>query len=270
MTHKLSGLRNLLEDDIKFFQLAFIPTSVKLDFFFKKYYLIFKSKILKSDNYQVKLFDRLLAFDNPFGASFLQKVYIDNAFLKNYIPEHAVIIDVGANIGQFNIFCTNYLLAKRVYSFEPLKETYDKLIVNVNSKDCYNFAISTKKSLRLYIPGTTLMASSYPRNRDNLSEEVSTVKLDDIDRIKNERQIDLLKIDTEGSEYDVLISSGEILNKTKYLLIEASVARPSEGTIVDIISLLKSKLRNIKLIDVGYIYHLEQKVDSIDLLFQCV
>jgi len=268
MIGKLKRLYSLLENDVSFFRLS-LPFTIKVDFVIKKYYLILKNKVFRSNHYESRIFNKSIIFDNPFGIGFLQNVYIDNSFLKKYIPENSIIIDIGANIGQFNIFCTNYLHAKTIYSLEPIKKVYDKLILNVNKNNCYNYAISTEKKLKLYTPGTTLMSSSYKRNEEDLCEEVKTVKLDDLDKIKKEEKIDLLKIDTEGSEYDVLISSENTLKKTKYLLIETSVGRPSDGTIIDIISLLKCKLNNIRLVDIGYVYRLEQKVDSIDLLFQC-
>ena len=44
--------------------------------------------------------------------------------VKEMIPPKAVIIDAGANIGNHTIFFSRVCGAGRVYSFEPLRETF--------------------------------------------------------------------------------------------------------------------------------------------------
>jgi hypothetical protein len=43
--------------------------------------------------------------------------------------------------------------------------------------------------------------------------------------------IDLLKIDTEGSEYDIISSADKVLDKTKLDMIEMSIFRESAGNL---------------------------------------
>ena len=49
---------------------------------------------------------------------------------------------------------------------------------------------------------------------------VKQILLSDYIRSKNIRKIDLIKIDTEGYEFDVLKGSRDILNITKYIFFE--------------------------------------------------
>jgi len=54
-------------------------------------------------------------------------------------------------------------------------------------------------------------------------------------------RINLLKIDTEGSEMDVLRSAGELLDKTDVVLVEMSIFRKNTGNIFAVGSFLETR-----------------------------
>ena len=124
-------IKRSIELDLEFIKLG-LPAGDKLAFIIKKYSLLIKNFVFgftKNKSY-ISVFKRKYYFDDRFGIAFLQSVYIDNAFLKNYVPPNATIVDIGGNIGQFRFFCENYLSTEKVYSFEPVKETYKTLVLN--------------------------------------------------------------------------------------------------------------------------------------------
>eukprot|EP01041_Mallomonas_annulata_P008793 gene8793-18187_t len=62
---------------------------------------------------------------------FLRHVYMKNGIV---ISEGSVIIDVGANIGLFSLYCINILRCKMVVAIEPIPPIFDVLRRNLSSK----------------------------------------------------------------------------------------------------------------------------------------
>ena len=246
--------------------------------FYKKIIFIIKKYIVITKNYIIgfnpgksftKIFGEKYFYNDKFEPAFLQSVYVDHSFLSNFIKENGIIIDVGANIGQFNFFCRNYLKASKVYSFEPIKNTFEVLKKNIPD-NIYNMAISSQKNITMYISKDTSLLNSAISN-DNINSEkqlVSTVRLDDVEKIKNEKYIDLLKIDTEGTELDVIKTGIETSKKSKYILIEVSGDRKSSGNAIELISFLYNYIPNIKLIQFGRKYlNKDTSIGACDVLF---
>ncbi len=214
----------------------------------------------------ISIFDSKYFFNDKFGIAFIQSVFVDNSFLKKYINENAVIIDVGANIGQFHFFCEHYLKAKEIYSFEPLLETYKTLQLNY-PKNSFNYAITEKQNLNMFVPSTSLMSSIFKQSDDDKRESVKGVRLDDVLEIKNKKKIDLLKIDTEGSELDVLKSATQTIKKSKFILIETSLSRDSSGDMTQLICWLSTLIPSIKIVEIGRPYVHDRVQTAVDVLF---
>ena len=161
----------------------------ELNFILKKYLTLGKNIVsgFSAGHSFTKIFGQKYYYDDKFGIAFLQSIYVDHALLKKYIPKSATIVDIGANTGQFNFFCKHFLKAKNIYSFEPIRKTYQLLKKNV-SEHCYNYAISTKKSLTLYVPDLSLMASNFRPNIKYKKEKVQTLLLDDFESLKAEKK----------------------------------------------------------------------------------
>jgi FkbM family methyltransferase len=54
------------------------------------------------------------------------------------------------------------------------------------------------------------------------SVEIESITLDEITRLNRLQKVDLIKIDAEGSEYEILKGSEYTLNLARYLIIEVS------------------------------------------------
>ncbi len=259
-----------LQLDFAFLRIYDISLFHKLFFIMIKYLLLVKNSILgfTIGKSYITVFGKKYFYQDKFGTAFLQSVYIDNAFLSHFISPGSVIIDVGANIGQFNFFCKNFLSASKVYSFEPIKSTFNILMRN-SLEHNYQCAVSTNTSVTMHIPkATSLMASGVQASSDDTRETVDGKKLDDIEAVKNEWVIDLLKIDTEGTELDVLKASIQTAKKSRYILVEASMARKSLGDVTELIVFLENHIPNIKLIWVGRPYMSQgNSMDACDMLF---
>jgi FkbM family methyltransferase len=176
---------------------------------------------------------------------------------------------VGANIGQFNFFARHGLKASAVYSFEPIKETFEVLKLNAKT-NIYNLGIASKDREQIfYMPETSLMASSCKVDDNCIEVKVACSRLDEIEEINKLEGIQLVKVDTEGSELDVIKASIPILKRSEYVLIEASVVRESSGDFVALTSYMREWLPELKMIWIGR--HFDSKngtTYAVDCLFQ--
>jgi FkbM family methyltransferase len=125
-----------------------------------------------------------------------------------------VIVDAGANIGLFTCFAAARAPQARVHSIEPFPATYDRLVETVRASGfdsrvtCHRIALSSSGGV------STMSAAAEASQMFHLASGTTgagiavttttlTAFLDSIDAAA----IDLLKMDIEGSEYDVLLST---------------------------------------------------------------
>ena len=104
----------------------------KLLFIINKYIAITQILVSKKTNtvHKGKSFSGTFYFNDEFATGLLQSIYCHNFGLKSYLPVDPIVIDIGANIGQFYTFSKHYLKAKNIISFEPIKLCFDTLKLN--------------------------------------------------------------------------------------------------------------------------------------------
>lgn len=154
-----------------------------------------------------------------------------------------LVFDIGANIGQFAAEIRERLPLAQIYSFEPIKECYEQLIVNfVNDKNfrAFNCALGeTDGSLNMnkspYTPSSSLlvMADShkqlFPHTKNNKSESIDIRRLDEVsNEINLEKEI-LIKVDTQGYEDKVIAGGMKTFLQAKVTIMEASFICLYEG-----------------------------------------
>jgi FkbM family methyltransferase len=229
------------------FKVKDIPIYEKLYFIFLKYTLFLKDKILGINKIQsVPVFGKNFYYSDIYGLASIQRVYCESYHLKKYIKENSIVIDVGAHIGQFCFFCHHYLKAKRIVSIEPIAECFELLKLNsFNPEDCKNYAISKDEGIvTIYVPASSSQESSYiksDKKKYKKSFSVTAKRLDDVMDELDIKGCDLLKIDTEGSEYDVLLSAQNLLDKTDLVIVEMSVYRASAGNLFAVGNFLQTQ-----------------------------
>ena len=149
---------------------------------------------------------------------------------KNF--DNPIIFDVGANIGNYSnsikLLSPNSIL----YSFEPHPKTYE-ILKNDSIKNNYfafNCGLGKEKSkLKLYdyeshTEGTE-HASFFKETFENLynknviSFDVDVITVDNFIEEQKIEKINLLKIDTEGNDFNVLLGAKKSLNNEKIDII---------------------------------------------------
>jgi len=146
---------------------------------------------------------------------------------KVLVKEDSVVIDVRTYRGGYKIRFTKKALKGKVIAIEPNSENYKFLLLNIyynNVKNVivYNtIAYSHITKLKFFenkdVPAMSRVVTD---NSNNL--EIEAITLDEISKSIKLKKIDLIKIDTEGSEYEILKGSEYTLKLTKYLIIEVS------------------------------------------------
>lgn len=119
-----------------------------------------------------------------------------------------IVIDGGANIGEFSIYCAR-LGAKKIYAFEPLSSTYEILKQQIALNGLEGIVIPINKALgdkneKLNIKFSDAGDSSASiclATKTDYSEMVDVIKLDDF--IVDEK-VGFIKLDVEGYEENVL------------------------------------------------------------------
>ena len=141
-----------------------------------------------------------------FWQIFLRKVYRVRTTDK-------VILDLGANVGVFTLYAARHAPQARLFCFEPFPSTYRRLVATVRDHHlgarvtCLNHAATGASGFRLMTDG------QLPSQRRALAASVTSgtqVLGKTIESMLEENHlphVDLLKMDIEGSEYEVLLST---------------------------------------------------------------
>lgn len=139
-----------------------------------------------------------------------------------------VIIDAGANRGDYSLWIKKYCPDTQIYSLEPVKDTFDLLLKNVQS---FNNIIplqkgfykdNCKKNINLYPSNEHSSIYRAERLSNNVEgvAEIELIKGDDFMKTYNIDKVDLLKLDLEGAEYDALLGFENALKHKKIDVIQ--------------------------------------------------
>lgn len=143
----------------------------------------------------------------------------------NRSGRRAVIIDVGANIGVTTLLFASIYSKSLISCFEPSVSTFKVLIENLNRN-----AIDGVAAMNMAVSSSTgeVQFDMSAGGRANFKitkaqgKEVSAVAattLDDYCNEKGIREIDLLKVDTEGFEQEVFKGAAELLSRAGILRV---------------------------------------------------
>lgn len=150
-------------------------------------------------------------------------------FLRSYLKNrpHGLVLDVGANQGDYSKGIIQINPNIKIYAFEPHPKTFSQLIKTIQSPSFYpvNSAVGDKNGQTILYDYAendgSAHASLYPeviatlRSSAVATHTVNAITLDSFIKDKNIQQIDLLKIDVEGNELKVLIGLGENIRNGK-------------------------------------------------------
>ncbi len=146
-------------------------------------------------------------------------------FFRKILKPGQVVLDVGANVGQFTLLSAKLVgAAGRVHAFEPAPEEYRKLSANVSLNGFSNVLLNQvaicdrigEAVMRTAGPGLGLYNSLGRPLVSSLIGDIG-VLCTTLDRYLQTRavaRVDLLKVDVEGSELGVLRGAAHLLSRS--------------------------------------------------------
>jgi FkbM family methyltransferase len=195
----------------------------------------------------------------------------NNGFTAQYI------VDVGAHIGNFAKSCQNLWPNVDIHMFEA-NPYANEVLKSIGFT--YNIALLSDvvgEKYTYYMTNKWLLSSGNSIFRENTSEfnddhvikyELESNTLDNI--LKNDKKVDLLKLDTQRSEIKILNGGLNLVARTKYIIIESSIYNYNEGgcLIGDVFDFMNA--HGFKLIDILDINYFEEGItlNQLDLLFK--
>tara|TARA_X000000950_G_scaffold289310_1_gene411838 strand:- start:20982 stop:21755 length:774 start_codon:yes stop_codon:yes gene_type:complete len=181
-----------------------------------------------------------------FNKKYNQKTYLDN-LLKLFIKKNdPVILDIGANKGQSVERFQSIFKDPYIYSFEPVKSCFNLLKKKIENKKrfkAYNIAIcKNNKKKKIYIYENDAHSSFHkvledtkwlklrskkintsPKKYLKKAELVSSETIDNFCKKNKIKNIDILKIDTQGNEDNVLKGCRNLLKQKRIKVIQVEI-----------------------------------------------
>lgn len=148
--------------------------------------------------------------------------------IKSFTPD--IVLDIGANVGMYTLISHKYFPNTQYYSFEPTPNVLKDLTENINfitkkhHIKVFDIALSSKtEKQNFYDFGKSsgrngIADTNIHREVKNLAELIQ-VKSETLDNIINTQdKTYLLKIDTEGHEFDVLQGAKDTLTNNNCII----------------------------------------------------
>lgn len=161
-----------------------------------------------------------------------REIWEENVYEVNdgHFNKGGVVVDIGANIGTFSIYSASK--GARVYAVEPEPNNAQALRKNIELNNMQElivhvpFGVSDRKHVATITDmggGSTIKDDGMP------GTEINLISLDDLFSLYPINEVDILKIDVEGSEVEIILgASKENLNKCKYITMEFDIRSGSK------------------------------------------
>jgi FkbM family methyltransferase len=165
------------------------------------------------------------------------------------------VIDVGANVGQFAVAAAKLFAGARVYSFEPLPESFRSLVKNVGQlpqvtpvQAALGEAAGT---VQLRVNSHSHSSSLLPLADAHLAAFPAAVELERIpvrqrtlDEVFGPVELEspvLLKLDVQGYETQTLRGGAKLLKRVQWVVAEGSLKPMYEGEalLMDLVELMR-------------------------------
>ena len=152
---------------------------------------------------------------------------------KYFYPDR--ILDIGANVGQFHLIARQSFPSSFIFSIEASKDCEDSLktitdnyYIGMLAKDNSEYEFYKRKG------DPTCTGNSFYKE---LTQFYSDDQLDIVhekgimldDLFEESSEFDLIKIDTQGSELDIITGGMNLCKKAKGILLEVSLTQYNEG-----------------------------------------
>lgn len=152
---------------------------------------------------------------------------VDHA-IRKFLSEDSVFLDIGANIGYFSLLSATIARKGMICSFEPAPAVFQHLKKNIAENNFENIRLiqsavggRTGKAMIYLADEKNIGMSSLiqPENYSGIAAETDVQTIDHWIAESGLTKTDLIKIDVEGSEYDVLMGMTNTIRNFKPVII---------------------------------------------------
>ena len=194
------------------------------------------------------------------------------------VKKYRTVIDIGAHVGLFSVFCGMLNPQCKIFCFEIAKDNFEKLEQNIKNCKVKNvipfcLAVTDKSEVIDYYPGRdcsefSTTQISFSNNRKTIVDaglnpvgRGKSITLNEVIEENNIDSVDFLKLDCEGAEFEILYATTE-KNLKKINKIGGEYHEYEKYTANDLIDHL-SKFGNVKKIEtvkgIGLMHYTKQK-----------
>ena len=152
---------------------------------------------------------------------------------KKYKPNS--ILDIGAHHGEFSKFCKSLWKDVDLLMIEGNDEC-DSILDNVPFDHCIVLLSDTNKEVTLYLnpnyldcTGTSYYKERTRHYKNSIEVKKNTYTLDEV--VEDiDKKYDIIKIDTQGSELDIIKGGLKTVQNCSYLIMEVPTLQYNEGS----------------------------------------
>lgn len=188
----------------------------------------------------------------------LKELFIEELYSQE-LGKCPFIIDCGANMGLSIIYMKQLYPDAGILAFEPDETNFDLLSKNMQS---FGYEDVTLRKEAVWKENTTLrfsnegsMSSKITDQHTALTREVAAVRLKEL----LTRQVDFLKMDIEGAEFEVMMDIADKLTLVKNLFIEYHGVFGQEKELNTLLTML---------VDKGFHYYVKEATSVYDHPFR--
>jgi len=234
--------------------------------FFSKFLLLFKLRIVNSS---VDIYS-----DDPF---FIVSKFLDREKVN-------LIIDGGASIGETSQRFSNLFPNASIHAFEPFPDFYSLLKKKAKLNDKiipYPLGLGKNDGDVIFhvnkSTGTNSILASNTKSKEIYGEllqvdhqiKIPLTRLDDIFDINDNKSIDILKLDLQGTELDALIGASQLLDHGKINAILCEVmfvpSYDHQPSWVELVTFIEKN--NLSLFNIYQRHFYKGQLIQADLLF---
>jgi FkbM family methyltransferase len=188
------------------------------------------------------------------GATYIfHEIFLDDQYPKALLTGANTIIDVGANIGLFSYYARLHAPKARLIAIEADPDTFavlDHNLAGQNVERLHQAVASEVGAIDFYSSDVSGWSSRYPALGAANARKVS-VKAEPLSttlRTRGINQIDFLKIDVEGAEYDILLGDTPLWDNLKIgsMIVEVDrTPRDHRYSMNELTDFLRKKFRSV-------------------------
>ena len=167
---------------------------------------------------------------NYLDAAILAEIFVDNCYVQGLsMRDQPIVVDIGGYIGDFAVYAAKRLQACKIVVYEPSVKNWALLMKNISNNhfedriEAVNKAVTDGGDVLMNVDasdrGQARVSAYGPENRER--QRIPGIALASLVADHGLNEIDLLKIDCEGGEYTILLTTPtEVFNRIRNIVFE--------------------------------------------------